>query len=428
VPPNILVIVTDDQTASSISAMPAVRARLVDQGMKFHAAYSATPICGPSRASLLTGRWSHTTGAISTSRVLEEMRQVQDDTIATRLKGAGYRTGFFGKYNNGYDGPEIPPGWDRWFAMREPFNARKEYSFSSNGENRTFVRAEDNETDVLANIVELFIRNNTDNQPWFAYACPHDPHGPYYPAPRHEKMFKGETWDPKSERMDSGSTERADKPAAIRDQAPYTGEEERRNEQDYRGALRELQAVDDMVTRLLDVLQDTNQLDNTFVFFLTDNGYMFGEHGLSEKNLPYQEACRIPFVVRGPGVPRGTINNMLVSQVDLANTLCHIAVTDASGFDGRGLLNALRGNTPSEWRSRLLIEDVKAGWYSLRTTTHWYTEWDTGDRELYNMTTDEEQIESVHRDPANDALIAELHDALATLKTTSGIPHLRAEL
>jgi len=200
----------------------------------------------------------------------------------------------------------------------------------------------------------------------------------------------------------------------------YTDEEGAQNERDYRGKLRELQTVDDMVANLLNALVDTGQLGETLIFFLTDNGFLFGEHRLQDKNLPYDEACRIPFIVRGPAVDRGYVSNALVSQIDLAPTICEAAGANTAGMDGRSLWPLIRGEAPPDWRRYLMIEDVAAGWYSLRTPTHWYTEWDGGSRELYDLRTDPDMMESQHRDPANDRLMADLSDGLADLKRCSG--------
>jgi N-acetylglucosamine-6-sulfatase len=415
--PNILVIMTDDQTAASVWAMRAVSKRLSALGTRFSHAFAATPICGPSRGSMLTGKWSHNTGVTNTGIAYQRMKDsgMQADTLATRLKEAGYRTGLFGKYNNDYDEPRVPVGWDRWFAMLEPFNREQTYEFNSNGERRTFDRSQDNETDVISNNAEVFIRNDPAG-PWFSYVCPHEPHGPYYPAPRHAEEFKGATWDPASE----GEADLSDKPPRVRSEPTYTDVEEAQNERDYRGKLRELQTVDDMVANLLNALVDTGQLGETLIFFLTDNGFLFGEHRLQDKNLPYDEACRIPFIVRGPGVDRGYASNALVSQIDLAPTICEAAGANTAGMDGRSLWPLLRGEASPDWRRYLMIEDVAAGWYSLRSPTHWYTEWDGGFRELYDLRTDPDMMESQHRDPANDALMADLSDRLADLKRCSG--------
>jgi arylsulfatase A-like enzyme len=347
---------------------------------------------------------------------------MEADTFATRLRSVGYTTGFFGKYNNGYDEERVPPGWSRWFAFRDPVNRAAWYEFNSDGELMTFDRSQDNETDVIASAVVDFVRRGQGSQPWLAYICPHDPHGPYYPAERHAKEFEGATWGPTSE----GEADLSDKPALVRAEPTYTEAEEAQNEEDYRGQLRELLAVDDLVKNVLDALADTGQLEDTYVFFFTDNGYLFGEHRLQQKNLPYDEACRMPFVVRGPSVVSGFESNALVSQLDVAPTLCAIAGAPTDGMDGRNLLPLLAGEEPQWWRKYLLIEDVQQGWYSLRTPTHWYTEWDTGETELYDLAADPDQMQSIH-DSAPNSLMRELSATLATFKFCSAQSCRRAD-
>ena len=423
-PANIVAICTDDQTAASVWAMPTVMTQLAAQGVRVLPAFVGTPMCGPARGMLLSGRWSHNTGLTNTRGAYARMKQngMEADTFATRLRSVGYTTGFFGKYNNGYDEERVPPGWSRWFAFRDPVNRAAWYEFNSDGELMTFDRSQDNETDVIASAVVDFVRRGQGSQPWLAYICPHDPHGPYYPAERHAKEFEGATWGPTSE----GEADLSDKPALVRAEPTYTEVEEAQNEEDYRGQLRELLAVDDLVKNVLDALADTGQLEDTYVFFFTDNGYLFGEHRLQQKNLPYDEACRMPFVVRGPSVVSGFESNALVSQLDVAPTLCAIAGAPTDGMDGRNLLPLLAGEEPQWWRKYLLIEDVQQGWYSLRTPTHWYTEWDTGETELYDLAADPDQMQSIH-DSAPNSLMRELSATLATFKFCSAQSCRRAD-
>lgn len=416
---NIVAICTDDQTAASVWAMPTVMTRLAAEGVRVLPAFAATPICGPARGTLLSGKWSHNTGVTNTNGAYPRMKAtgMEKNTFATRLRRVGYVTGFFGKYNNDYDERRVPPGWDRWFAFREPLNRRDWYEFNSDGKLRRFDRSKDNETDVIAERVVDFVRTRSGTRPWLAYVCPHDPHGPYYPAERHKDEFQGETWDPASE----GEADLSDKPALVRKEPTYTQVEEAQNEEEYRGKLRELLAVDDLVGKVISALAETGQLQNTYVFFFTDNGYLFGEHRLQKKNLPYDEACRTPFIVRGPQVAKGFESNALVSQLDVAPTLCAIGGATTEGMDGRNLLPILAGEEPEWWRRCLMIEDVEKGWYSLRTPTHWYTEWDTGEKELYDLTSDPEQMKSIHNssDPQVKAMLAELSTTLGKLKGCS---------
>ncbi len=192
--PNLLVIMTDDQPYYTVRYMEAVSSTLSDRGVTFDPyAYVSTPICGPARAALLTGKWTHNTHLTSSGRdAYEKLRAsgYESDTIATRLKGAGYATFLGGKYTNGYDGQAVPPGWDDWFSMVEPFNNPDSFGYRTGTRSEEYDRARHNETDVLAESTERFVRDRAgSSQPWFAYVCPHAPHTRYYPAERHADEF-----------------------------------------------------------------------------------------------------------------------------------------------------------------------------------------------------------------------------------------------
>lgn len=422
--PNLLVIMTDDQPYYTVPHTEAVKSLIGDRGMTFSPhAYVSTPICGPARATLLTGRYSHNTGLTKTAGAYGDLRFsiYGSDTIATRLQRAGYSTYFGGKYTNGYDGGAVPPGWDDWFAMVEPETAEADsFHYRNSRGSRRYYRSAVNETDVLGADAERFVRDQADTPiPWFAYVCPHAPHSPYYPAPRHADEF-GAT--PPRDAPSNGEEDPSDKPEWVRAEVPYTESERRRATRVYRGKLRELQEVDDMVRRLMDALEETGQLENTFVFFLTDNGYLLGEHGLLRKNLPYEEASRTPFIVRGPDLPGGSRSSVMVSHADLPPTLLDLAGVSWEDLDGRSLVPVFSkgGGRPAAWRDEVLVEDLGRGWNMLRTPGWAYVEWDAGQKELYDMYADRYQLHSLHADPDKADLIARLSTRLDALKACSG--------
>ena len=421
--PNLLVIMTDDQPYYTVDRTKAVASLVRDRGIDFSPyAYVSTPICGPARASLLTGRWSHNTGLTKTAGAYQDLRDsvYESDTIATRLKQAGYRTYFGGKYANGYDGRAVPPGWDDWFALVEPIGEAGSFLYRNGSRTRRYRRAVDNETDVLSVSAERFVRDQEGSSvPWFAYVCPHAPHSSYFPAPRHADGF---ATAPLRDVPSMGEQELSDKPKWVRAEGPYADSERRRDTEAYRGKLRELQEVDDMVRRLVDALSETDQLRNTYVFFLTDNGYLLGEHGLHKKNAPYEEASRTPFIVRGPDLPRGLKSGVMVSHTDLPPTLLDLAGTFWADLDGRSLVPVFSagGERPDGWREEVLVEDLGRGWNMLRTPRWSYVEWDEGQKELYDMHTDPYQLRSVHAEPDKADLMARLSARLDTLKVCSG--------
>ena len=166
----------------------------------------------------------------------------------------------------------------------------------------------------------------------------------------------------------------------------------------YEGKLEELQDVDDQIGRVLDVLRDTGQLRRTWIFFVSDNGYLLGEHRLLSKSQPYEEAAGVPFVVRGPGVEPATVD-ALVSQVDLMPTTLDIAGLDPDtgrDLDGRSMLEPLRSGDWSSWRRRLIVENTHLDWALLREGSHAYVEHrDAGEWELYDLARDPHQLASL---------------------------------
>src|ERR687889_890785 len=191
--PNLLVIITDDQPYYTVSHTKAVASLIRDRGTTFSPyAYVSTPICGPARATLLTGKWSHNTGLTKTAGAYQDLHAsiYESDTIATRLKQAGYRTYFGGKYTNGYDGRAVPPGGYAFFAMVEPIGEADSFLYRNGSTTKRYHRGVDNETDVLSVDAERFVRDQEGSSvPWFAYVCPPAPHSSYYPAPRHADEF-----------------------------------------------------------------------------------------------------------------------------------------------------------------------------------------------------------------------------------------------
>ncbi len=177
-----------------------------------------------------------------------------------------------------------------------------------------------------------------------------------------------------------------------------------------------------MIRRLMSTLTNTGQLDNTYVFYLTDNGYLLGEHGLHMKNIPYEEASRTPFIVRGPNIRGGFVSSVMVSHVDIPPTLLDFAGAPWSDLDGRSLapVFAAGGERPSGWREEVFVEDLGREWRMLRTPGWAYVEWDDGKKELYDMYTDPYQLQSLHADPEKAGLIAQLSSRLETLKSCSG--------
>lgn len=221
----------------------------------------------------------------------------------------------------------------------------------------------------------------------------------------------------------------SDKAPIVRQFARFSAAAETAMMQEYRGKLREVEEVDDAVGRLVTVLEETNQLERTWIFFVTDNGFQHGEHYLDQKPWPYEESARTPFVVRGPGVTAGTTNDHLVSQVDLLPTICEIAGADASGVDGRSLLPILR-DPGAPFREFLLVEAEGRGWHSVRMR-RWnqasvdyddllFVKWRDGWEELYDYDDDPYLYDGRATTPREQQNAEVLREKLLAMRTAAG--------
>jgi arylsulfatase A-like enzyme len=425
--PNVLVVLTDDQPAATVRHMPKLEKLVGEEGITFGRAYLADPLCCPSRATILTGKYTHNHGVTNNHHRKGGARKFRQeglhrDTIGTRLDWAGYTTGYFGKWMNGYDGGYVPPGWDRWFAFSGDLNRPDSYDVNSDGRSQTFPRGR-NETDVLSDEAAGFVKDHRE-EPWLAVVATHAPHGPYWPPKRHEHRFD-DVKLPKTPAFDEDDV--SGKPKAYK-RKPLSGGEKRKLRRAYEGKLEALRGVDDLVGDLVGTLKETGQLERTYVVYLTDNGYLLGEHRHEAKGKPYEGSLRTPLLVRGPGVPAGERRGQLVANVDLAPTIAGWAGARApQNPDGRSLGPLLSSSPPDSWREALLIEHfVGSNWVGLRTPSHTYVEHEGGDRELYDMENDPHQIENIH-DRADGALLKALRDRLEDLKGCAGQRCRKAE-
>jgi arylsulfatase A-like enzyme len=438
-PPHVLVVITDDQRADTLDVMPAVERELVARGASFPEAFTTTPVCCPSRASILSGLYAHNHGTRTLSPPdggATAFVGADRSTIATWLAAAGYRTGHFGKYLNGYHrlGPPeraqwyVPPGWQRWLAFRVPgyfgYDLVDEQArlVSHGGE------PGDYSTDVLAAAARAWIGQALDaGRPVLVHFAPFAPHvisatGPFAkPAPRHAELeFERDAWNPPAwDEPDVG-----DKPAWVRAVVPMTPFREVILRGSRVSALRALKAVDEAVASMLALLRERDAERDALVVYTSDNGLTWGEHRLFLAKLcPYDECIRVPLVLRYPPlVPEGARLPMLVENVDLAPTLAALAgVLRPTLVDGRDLV-PLFGTTAPAWRDDVLLEGWalrprdENGFIGVRTQ-RWklvrYTT--TGELELYDLEHDPHELESLAADPAHAERRAELERRAAAL-------------
>jgi len=461
--PNIIFILTDDLDAGSAAFMPRLKALLIDQGVSFSNFFVSFSLCCPSRATILRGQYAHNTQILGNRPPdggFEKFYSLgeENSTIATWLQAAGYRTMYVGKYLNGYPGDAaltyVPPGWDEWYSAVKG-NPYSEYNYTLN-ENGKLVSygntPEDYGTDVYARkAVDFIQRTAKEGKPFFIHLSVYAPHGPATPAPRHENLFPN-AQAPRTPNFNEEDV--SDKPAYIRNRPPLTSREIVQIDEQYRERLQSLQAVDDAIASLIDTLNATGQLDKTYIFFTSDNGFHLGNHRLAlGKVAPYEEDIRVPLIVRGPGVPAGQTREHLVGNVDLAPTWAELAGAQAPAFvDGRSLVPLLGEIPPSpeSWRQAFLLENGdlaaqtrvlttepgdfarqirEAGippFRGLRTKDYLYVEYNTGERELYDLTHDPYELENLVS-TADPALLKRLSSWLAELRRCAGASCRAAE-
>jgi N-acetylglucosamine-6-sulfatase len=415
--PNILLILTDDQRWDTVGqSMPTVEQELGGHGVTFTNAFAVNPLCCPSRATILTGRYSHSTGVYGNAPPYGGSGWFEDDsTIATWLRKAGYRTGFVGKYLNGYGGAWapptlnrwfVPPGWDRWFGFDGGYY---DYHVSANGMNILYGTSDaDYSTDVFTREAVSFL-DAPSTAPFFLVYAPYAPHAPVGVPARHGSAFAGiPPWRPPA--FDEADT--SDKPSWVRIRQPLTPEETAKIDEMRRLQLASQLAVDDGVDAILGSLRASGRMENTMVVFLSDNGLLWGEHRIwNRKNSAFEESIRVPLVIRyDPLVDAPRSNDRLVGNVDLAPTFAALAGIKAPGAEGRSLLPLLGATAadPPPWRTRLLVEHLRGAegaavevptFCAVRTDRYKYVAYATREEELYDLVADPAELVNRAADP-----------------------------
>src|SRR5215213_8013279 len=443
--PNIVFILTDDMRKDDLKYMPNTKALLQSTGMTFQNAFVSNALCCPSRATILRGQYSHNTGVWSDMANTSEggwqayrNNGLEQDNVATRLDAAGYKTGLFGKYLNGYNqgNTYVPPGWDRWFGA----GAFRYYDYQANdqGTIRYFGTSDsDYVTDVLEEKAKTFISTSAaQGKPFFAYVAPIAPHAPATPAPYDRHSYDGL----KAPRPPSfKERDILHKPPWIRSRPRLTPGQIAKIDKRHEARVETLQSLDDMVAGIVGKLKDRGVMGNTYVFFTSDNGWAEGEHRRpAGKANPYEEDVRMPLLVRGPGVAAGSNTYKLALNTDYLPTFADLACSSSSPCDnqnwryvpdGRSLLPVLKGNA-TNWRSAVLLENHQGTWKhavaayaGIRTVgaheERKYLEYETGERELYYLGSDPHELNN--RYPATTpsaGLVSRLH-ALKTCAADS---------
>ena len=440
--PNVVVIMTDDQTVESLRVMHNVRHLLVERGATFDNNFTSFPLCCPSRSTFLTGQYAHNHHVLGNDRANGLVNLDQSNTLPVWLTDAGYHTVFIGKYLNEYkalEGRTIPPGWSDWNAglTLGYFN----HTMNRNGQIvRYGSKPSDYQSDVNTRIALQSIAKTPKSEPlfmWLSYFAPHyggpkEPGDPVnlkstVPAPQDAAKFLKVPLprDPSFNEADV-----SDKPASIRARPPLGEGNLDELTRTYQKRLASLLAVDRGVAKVIAALKRAGRLDDTYILFTSDNGFLQGEHRIQNaKELPYEQSIRVPFVVRGPGVPANAHLQQLVANIDLAPTIADIAkATPERQEDGRSLL-PLFADPSTQWARDILLERGPGGnntgttrlYTGIRTPRFAYVEYANGERELYDLQTDPYELESKQSDPAYAGVEADLAARLAKLRDCAGV-------
>jgi arylsulfatase A-like enzyme len=394
--------------------------------------------------------YPHNTNVFNSAGGLESFRERASKwSIGVRLQAAGYTTAFIGKYLNGYelDPSYVPPGWDEWFGLAgRDFVSGYSYEANHNGTMEQFGDGdEDYQTDVLARQANAFVDRAAGDDPFLLTLFPSAPHAPIEPARRHRDNDFVDDVVPERPNFDE---DLAEKPTWLRERREWSDRQEQDSLRRYRDGLGSLIAVDDMLEGIAARLEATGELEDTVFVFTSDNGYSFGSHRWAGKIVPYDESVRVPLSIAGPGIARGT-NDEIVAHIDFAPTFYDLAgIAPAQDVDGRSLLPLLRGDE-LPWRVDLLIEyqappraihtfeqvrEVVArgivvpfapDYRAVRTARFSYIEWYAGpehEYELYDMADDPYQLTNLMADPATvpAGVVADLQERLEELAACGG--------
>ncbi|MDQ3946521.1 MAG: sulfatase [Actinomycetota bacterium] len=420
--PNILLIVTDDQRLDgTLEGMPLTRRWFQEAGTTFVDGYANTPLCCPERATIFSGRYMHNHGVINNG----EARKLDKTwTIPRYLQDAGYSTAIIGKYLDGWSEHNAPPNWDH-FAITGGGYVDEYFNVDGVGDKAAY------STDFIAEKSLEFLADfeaTDDAKPWYVHVTPHAPHdtseGTFDWAERHADD-PIPAWHPSPAVTD---VHREDQVDYIR----HTRQSDESSRFAHDGQLRTLLAVDEMVDAIFRRLAATGELNNTLAVFTSDNGYSWGERGVSSKGLPYVESVKVPFLVRWPDVfAAGAVDTRPVGGVDLLPTILEATQTVPAvlghPFDGRSFLPGHPG------RDSILLEfsaDHRGipPWASLRNGDWQYIEYYQDDdttlhfREYYDLAADPWQLDNLlaDTDPANDPDVDALSTDLAAARQCAG--------
>lgn len=469
--PNIIFIMSDDHAFQAISAYGGPLAdlaptpnidRIAKAGMLFNRCMVTNSICGPSRATILTGLYSHLNGFIDNT--IGSEFDFSQETYAKALQRSGYKTAVIGKLHlggtpTGFNYYDILPGQGKYYNPTF-INQEGEYSMEGYA------------TDIITEKTVSWLESVKDStQPFMVMMWHKAPHRNWEPGPNELGMYEDITFPEPSTLFDDYSGGRkaaalnnmtiantmtmesdlkmSDEPRrGLNDQQlnawkkvydPIYTEYKKRNptgadltkfkyQRYMRDYLACIAAVDKSVGKVLDYIQENGLEDNTVVIYSSDQGFYLGEHGWFDKRWMYKESLRTPLLIQWPGVvSAGSVNNDLVSNLDFGETILDLAGLDIpKEMQGRSMVPILNGQTPSDWRKAHYYhyyehpsEHNVMRHYGITTDKykliHFY--YDIDEWELYDLDKDPMEMHNVYNDPAYEAIQTELHQQVEDLRS-----------
>lgn len=454
-PPNILFIMADDHACqamscygSAVNETPSLD-RLAREGRRFGRCFDVNALCAPSRATILTGTYSHANGFLR-NRDRFDGSQV---TFPKLLQGAGYETAIIGKWHlvtepTGFDYYNVLPGqgqyWDSAFKEKgEPWVDGPAGGIDQQG----YV------TDVITDRSMQWLANRDADKPFCLMVHHKSPHTPHDYPERYGALFAdGDLPEPATladdyatrpvlaacdsahSRLDRLTPEICGRWGWDDPRGPsrLAGSALRKwaYQRFFKGYLRLVASLDDNVGRLLDFLDDQGLRDNTIVVYTSDNGFFLGDHGLYNKQWMYEEAQRIPLIVRYPNhVPAGTVNDHLVATIDFAPTFLDYAGAEVpETMQGQSMRPLLEGHSPADWRQALYYHYY--GQFGVESHTgirterhklmHFYDHKPAPVWECFDLKEDPDELNNVYNAPDQAETVMHLKQELHALQATLG--------
>ena len=432
--PNVVVITLDDLAETDLAVMPRTRRLMRDEGTTLTEGLAPTPICAPSRASLLTGQYAHHHGVTTIEGAGGGFDAFRDrKTLPTWLRTAGYDTAFIGKYLNGYGvrTPRyVPPGWNHWRGSVD-FSTYSFWHTQFNVDGR-LVRPPGYNTDILARYTDEVLaehrRSAARTRPlflWVNYVAPH--HGGRRESDDPRRFWPGGreliTTTPDTRDRNTFRHARLPRDPSIWERditdnfhaLPRPGRAYRRAMVEaHQQRLESVRSVDRAIARTFRTLRRTGELAHTVVMVTSDNGFMVGQHNLFGKLWAYDDSLRVPMLLRGPGVPRGRRVGTPVTVPDLAVTIAGLAgarpTRVVDGVDAWPLLTAPDHRRVVPIEAYPLQGGLTRIYSGIRYGDLTYVHSQGGREELYDRAVDPGELTNVAADPAYAPTLARMRD------------------